>query len=91
MAKVNPLQARKKVRKGAFIQELELPQRLNYVIIGIGILTIILGYIVMAAGDDINALSVTISPLILFLGYCVIVPIGIIYRRPQENKQDAKP
>ena len=86
MAKVTQAQTKKKLRKGALVQELELPQKLNYIIIAAGVLTILIGYIVMAAGDDVGPLSVTIAPLILFFGYCVIIPIGIIYRKRDANK-----
>ena len=81
MAKATSIQTKKKLKKGTLVQELKLPQQINYIIIAAGVLTIIIGYIIMAVGDDISPLSVTISPLILFFGYCVIIPIGIIYRR----------
>jgi|WetSurMetagenome_2_1015567.scaffolds.fasta_scaffold993826_1 hypothetical protein len=68
-------------RKKTFIPELELPQRDNYIILGIGVAVIILGYIVMSMGDAVSPLSITIAPIILFIGYCVIVPLGIVFRK----------
>ena len=50
----------------------------NYMIFGIGLLFIIIGYILMSAGETTSILSTKISPLILFLGYCVIIPFSII-------------
>ena len=50
----------------------------NYMIFGIGLLFIIIGYILMSAGETTSILSTKISPLILFLGYCVIIPVSII-------------
>jgi hypothetical protein len=44
----------------------------NYYIFGVGIFTIILGYILLASG------SITLSPILLILGYCVLIPISII-------------
>ncbi len=72
------------------IPEAELPQRMNYVILVAGILTVLVGFFVMSAGDAVSSLSVTIAPLILFIGYCVIIPIGIIYKqkKPAEEQTD---
>ena len=44
----------------------------NYLIFGIGILVIIVGYISLAAG------SITLAPILLVLGYCVLIPVSII-------------
>lgn len=74
-------------KKKAVVRVAELPQRENYIILFIGIAVIVLGYIVMAAGDATSPLSVTIAPLILVLGYCVIVPFGILYRRKSATRQ----
>ncbi|MCX6829611.1 MAG: hypothetical protein NT002_10075 [candidate division Zixibacteria bacterium] len=44
----------------------------NYAIFGIGLLVIILGYISLASG------SITLAPILLVLGYCVLIPVAII-------------
>nr|MBN2278812.1 hypothetical protein [candidate division Zixibacteria bacterium] len=44
----------------------------NYIVFAIGILVIIVGYISLAAG------SITLAPILLVLGYCVLIPISII-------------
>ncbi len=44
----------------------------NYYIFGAGLLVIIIGYISLASG------SITLAPILLVLGYCVLVPISII-------------
>jgi hypothetical protein len=84
MSKVPP---RKQVKKRAFMPEAELPQTTNYVILIAGVIAIIIGYVVMSFGDDVSPLSVDIAPVILVIGYCVIVPLGIIYRkkRPEDS------
>jgi len=48
--------------------------RFNYLLFVVGLVTIIIGYIALAQG------SITLAPLLLVLGYCVIVPIAILYR-----------
>ncbi len=44
----------------------------NYIIFGVGLLVIILGYISLASG------SITLAPILLILGYCVLIPVAII-------------
>ena len=48
--------------------------KLNYYIFAAGLLAIILGYITLSQG------SITLSPVLLVVGYCVIIPIAILYR-----------
>jgi hypothetical protein len=76
-------------KKKTFVAEVEMPQRINYTILLAGIVTILVGYMVMAAGDDVSPLSVTIGPLILVVGYCVLIPLGILYRRKKADTQEA--
>jgi len=73
--------SRKNAKKKEQISEAELPQRINYIILVVGVVTVIVGYLVMSSGDAVSSLSVTIAPLILALGYCVIIPFGIIYKK----------
>jgi hypothetical protein len=52
----------------------------NYGIIGLGIVVIILGYIIMGADRSVDGFMGTVlSPILLIIGYCVIVPVGILY------------
>ena len=89
MAKV---QKKRKVgrRAAAAIPEAELPQRMNYVILIAGIVIVLIGFMVMASGDAVSSLSVTIAPIILFIGYCIVIPLGIIYRKKKEEPQAAE-
>ena len=52
----------------------------NYLIFGIGVLTIIFGYILMATGDVNSFQSVKLSPFILFIGYVILIPLSIFYK-----------
>ncbi len=52
----------------------------NYIIFVVGILLIALGYIVMATGETTSTQSLTIAPIMLFLGYVVVIPTALIYR-----------
>jgi len=51
----------------------------NYMIIGVGIALIVLGYIFMSANSVDGFLPATVAPLFLVAGYCVVVPLGILY------------
>jgi len=54
--------------------------KINYQLFGIGLLVIIFGYIIMAMGDTESFQSVKLSPLILIIGYCVIIPAAILLK-----------
>ena len=54
----------------------------NYYVFGAGLLVIILGYITLATG------SITLAPILLILGYCVLIPVSILIsgrRKPAEG------
>ena len=59
--------------------------KINYQLFGIGLLTIILGYIVMSTGETESIQSVKIAPLILIVGYCIIIPAAILVK--PKNKE----
>ena len=54
--------------------------KINYLIFGIGLCIIMLGYIVMATGETESLQSVKIAPLILIVGYCIIIPAAILVK-----------
>ena len=53
----------------------------NYQILGGGILCIVLGYIALAQDPWDGTMPLVIAPILLVLGYCVMIPIGILFRR----------
>ena len=52
----------------------------NYLLFGIGILVIILGYVIMATGNVNSFQSVKLAPVLLVIGYLVIIPLSIFYK-----------
>ena len=52
----------------------------NYVLGGIGLATIIFGYVIMASGTVNSFQSLTLAPIMLFIGYLIIIPIALLYR-----------
>lgn len=57
----------------------------NYLIIGAGILLIIIGYFLMSANSVDGFLPTIVAPILLIIGYCVVVPIGILYSDKNVN------
>ncbi len=63
-------------------------ERKNIKILGIGIAVIIIGYLLMLTGLSEeaatvngtwnNPFAVDVAPIILVIGYCVIIPYGIL-------------
>ena len=52
----------------------------NYLLFGIGILVIILGYVIMATGNVNSFQSVKLAPVLLVIGYLIIIPLSIFYK-----------
>lgn len=46
----------------------------NYLLLSLGILFIILGYLTLSKG------SITLAPILLVVGYCILIPIGIVIK-----------
>ena len=49
----------------------------NYVMFAAGLLDIIAGWFLLRGGH------ITIAPVMLIAGYCVIIPVAIIFRKKQ--------
>ena len=58
--------------------------KVNYVLFGIGIVLIFIGYILMATGETESIQSTKVSPIILIISYCIIIPTAILIK--QKNK-----
>ncbi len=55
-------------------------EKQNYLIFAMGVGVIILGYLAMMQGPHDSFLSLKLSPILLVLGYCVLIPIAILKR-----------
>jgi len=60
--------------------------RENYIIFFVGLFLILLGYVLMAMGGKDHPLSLTVSPVILFVAYFFVVPAAIIYSKKLSRK-----
>ena len=55
-------------------------KRKNYVLFGIGVFIIILGYLIMYLGEVNSFQSLTLSPILLLIGYLIIIPYALLHR-----------
>jgi len=55
--------------------------KFNYLIFGIGVLTIIVGYILMSTGEVNSFQSIRLSPYLLFIGYVILIPLSIFFKK----------
>ena len=68
-----PGAARKTPQKTARVEMVRFGPK-NYVLGGLGLLLIVFGFVTLAAG------SITLAPILLVLGYCVVVPVAILVK-----------
>ena len=54
--------------------------RLNVAVFAAGIGVILLGYLCLAQPPVDGFLSLTLAPILLVLGYCVLIPISLLLR-----------
>ena len=63
--------------------------RENFIILGVGLAAIVLGYLAMVEGSVEGFLPLVLAPILLVLGYCFIIPFGIMYRKKQSVAEPA--
>lgn len=68
-------------RLGKQKKEFSFPlEKENFMIIGAGIVLLIIGYILMAQNSVDGFVPTVVSPIILVIGYCIVIPYGILKR-----------
>ena len=60
----------------------------NLILIGIGVLLLVIGFLCLATGPADNPVSLTVAPLILVIAYMVVIPLGILFTDKKQDKQD---
>jgi hypothetical protein len=78
-----------KVRKGLRDDLLPLGRE-NFLILGLGLVVIVAGYLAMLEGSVEGFLPLVAAPILLVLGYCVIIPLGILYRKSLFSKNEVR-
>ena len=60
----------------------------NYQILACGIVMIILGYIALSQEPWDGFWPLDVAPVLLVLGYCVLIPLGILFRKRTEESTE---
>lgn len=62
--------------------------RQQFILVGAGVAIVILGFVLlslgMSSGWD-NPLSVDVAPVVLVIGYCVVIPFALLYRGKKQD------
>ncbi len=85
MAKIEKQRQGKRTKK----EEVFPFERENYIILLVGLVVIVLGYLALSEKTVEGFLPLTVAPILLVAGYCVIIPIGIMYRK--KSRKDENP
>ena len=78
MAQVKKIKAGRKADEAIF-------GRKNWMILGAGVVSIVLGFITLSVGD------ITFAPILLVLGYCILIPVGIMVKDTPRESEEASP
>jgi hypothetical protein len=75
-----------KTKGGSGVRPFNMPfekKNITFILIGIGVVT--LGYIIMAMSETMGFMALDVSPIILLIGYLVVIPFGIMYGAHRKN------
>ena len=61
--------------------------KINYLLFGAGLALLMLGYFFMANGEVNSFQSLTLAPILLFLGYIIVIPAALVFREKQTKNQ----
>ncbi len=83
---------RLKFRKKKSRKELPLAfTKTNYLLLVAGVLLLLLGDIALAQMPVFSAIPLVVAPILLVIGYCIIIPIAIFYRKKEIPTQQEPP
>lgn len=84
--KKQDIKKKKHIARGK--QALEWPlDRSNYLLFGFGLLVLVLGYFFLAQGPWDSFWSRTLAPIVLVIGYCVLIPVALLYEKKGNRKK----
>ncbi len=76
----------KKARGYKFKKGQILPYtRANYILFLGALVVIALGYVALTQPPWNNFWSLTVSPILLVLGYCVMIPLALLYQKKKKK------
>ena len=60
----------------------------NYVVLLIAIGFLIVGFILMSFGPWDNKISLSVAPVVLLIGYVVLIPLSIFFKMPKRFRKE---
>lgn len=64
-------------------------EKTNYLLFAAGMGLIILGFYFMSLGAWDSSTSLVVSPILLFLGFVVVIPASILYRKKAVSETES--
>lgn len=58
----------------------------NILLVGLGILLLVIGFVCLAQGPANNPISLTVAPIVLVIAYLVVIPVGILWNSKNQEK-----
>jgi hypothetical protein len=80
MAKVQKVS--KEIKKTILSPFKEYWNKNNYMLLGLSLLGLVLGYFLMSRGPWDSFLSLSISPVVLTIIYLIMIPVTILFNKP---------
>ncbi|MGD0339335.1 MAG: hypothetical protein ABSB78_11150 [Bacteroidota bacterium] len=86
------IKQRSKFQKKKSRKELPLAfTKTNYLLLVAGVLLLLIGNIALAQMPVFSAIPLVVAPILLVIGYCIIIPIAIFYRKKEIPAQQEPP
>ena len=78
----------KETKRRLGMKEPLLPfEKMNYILFGISLIVIVIGYIALAQKPYNSFVSLNIAPILLVLGYVFLIPFSILYRKREKEEK----
>ena len=58
----------------------------NYIILGVGLVIVIIGFLLMSQGPYDNPISLHVSPIVLLIAYLIIFPLAILFKKKKSQE-----
>jgi len=85
------MQDKKKEKRQRFQKEHVFPYtKENTVMFLFGFIVVVAGYICLSKGPWNSFWSLTLAPILLVVGYCVIFPIALLYQKKKQKPAQAQ-
>jgi hypothetical protein len=65
--------------------------RRNYVLFGLSALVLLIGYWALSQGPVDGFLTLTLAPILLGIGYCILIPVAILSNGKKEGTDKRNP